>query len=155
MNIKYFSAYIISVLFILSCNTNTEFSEKQYFDNNIWNKNDTVIFNTNIKDTNNFFSIYIDINASQHFKTSNLWLEIQSISPTGTVQTDTLNYFIFDNKGKWFGEKNGNFIKNKFLYKNNIRFPIKGFYSFQIIQLMRQKQSPHVEYAGITIKKLQ
>jgi len=82
--------------------------------------------------------------------TNNLWLFISTESPAGNLQSDTMMYFVADQSGKWYGEKKGSVINNKFLYKPIIKFPEEGEYTFIIRHGMRNKDLPLIESITIT-----
>jgi len=47
-------------------------------------------------------------------------------SPQGNVQSDTLLFYVTDEKGKWFGNKSGSEISINSYTKSLIKFSLKG-----------------------------
>jgi len=142
------------LLILVSCDNNVIFSESKNIESGIWNINEGVEFDANIDDITTFFNFYIEIDINEDFLTNNLWLFISTQSPSGNIQSDTLVYYIADETGKWFGNKRGEIIKNKFLYKSNIRFPEKGIYNFKILHGMRENDLPEISKIGIRIEEI-
>ena len=62
---------------------------------------------------------------------SNLFLFIKISSPLGYSVKDTFECKLADEKGKWLGKGFGNVWNHQLLYKQNIRFPYPGTYSFE------------------------
>ncbi len=140
-------------IFLFSCNNNTIFKDSSDIPENTWQINDTLIFCPNISDVDNYYNLFINIDADKDFLTDNIWLIIDSESPSGNVLHDTVMFFISDDKGKWFGKQKGDIIRNKFLYKTHIRFPEKGQYTFRLRHGMRKNDLPRISSAGISIEK--
>ncbi len=150
--------FIIGSLFILSflnsCKNNVLYKNTLKIPENIWQINDTLVFNINVPDTLNHYNIYITIKVKDNYLTNNLWLIINSKSPSGNGLRDLAEFYLTDQNGKWYGKKHKHLISNKFLYKANIRFPEKGIYTFKIQHGMRENDLPRVSSVGISIEKV-
>jgi len=144
---------ILPLFFFISCNKNIIISEKKGIMDGVWKINKTVVLSPKINNTEKNYNIFIDVEIKENFLTNNIWLFIQTKSPTGSINNDTIQYFVTDATGKWFGNKKGNFIENKFLYKSNIRFSEPGIYTFHISHGMRVKDLPKVKSIGIVIEE--
>ena len=144
---------IFAVLFLFSCKGNTVFKKSIAIPENIWEINDTLHFQTEITDNEDFFNIFLNVNVKENYLTDNIWLIIDSESPSGNVLNDTVMFFIFDQTGKPYGKKHGDMIKNKFLYKAHILFPEKGTYKFTLSHGMRENDLPRISSAGLSIEK--
>jgi len=147
-----FLIFILTLSLLPSCKNNIVSSDSKEIEGEVWNVNQLIELEANLIDTQNNFNLFIDINVKEDFLTNNLWLFISTKSPSGNVQNDTLMFYITDEKGKWFGNKSGDIIKNKFLYKSNIKFPEAGIYSFQINHGMRENDLPKVVSVGISVE---
>jgi len=140
-------------LFLISCKEKVIFKNAVKIPNNIWQINDTLTFRADISDNKNYYNIFITVDAKKNYLTNNIWLIINSKSPSGNLLNDTVMFFIFDQKGKPYGKESGDIVKNKFLYKAHIIFPEKGTYTFTIRHGMRKTDLPRVSSAGICIEK--
>ena len=154
MNNKiYLSLFLFAVIVIFnSCDDETLYSGNQEIPSDGWGIKDSVVFKATISETENFYNVFIDIEINELFLTNNLWLYIFTESPSGNIQSDTIMYFITDDRGKWFGKEKGSFIENKFMYKAYIKFPETGEYTFVIKHGMREKDLPLIESIGITVE---
>ncbi len=144
---------IIIILLLHSCKKNILYNSSVKFPENVWQINDTIKFQAKISDNKSYCNIFINLNVKENYLTDNIWLMIDSESPSGNVLNDTVMFFIFNEKGKPFGKKHGDNIKNKFLYKAHILFPETGTYKFSIHHGMREKDLPRISSAGISIEK--
>ncbi|MCD6556649.1 MAG: gliding motility lipoprotein GldH [Bacteroidales bacterium] len=144
---------IFAFLFLYSCRETTLFKKSIAIPENLWQVNDTLDFQTEITDNENFFNIFLNVNVKENYLTDNIWLIIDSESPSGNILNDTIMFFIFDQTGKPYGKKHGNIIKNKFLYKAHILFPEKGTYKFTVRHGMRKNDLPRVSSVGLSIEK--
>ena len=59
-----------------------------------------------------------------------------------------------DNQGKWMGKGIGDLYDYQFRFKELVLFPVKGEYSFEIEQAMRDEVLPYVTDIGIRIEKV-
>lgn len=144
---------LFAVLFLYSCKDNTVFKKSIAIPENLWQINDTLNFQTEITDNEDFFNIFLTLNAKDNYLTDNIWLIISSESPSGNALNDTVMFYIFNQTGKPYGKKHGDIIKNKFLYKTHIRFPEKGTYKFTLRHGMREHDLPRVSSSGLSIEK--
>ncbi len=141
------------VAFSGSCKENSVFEDKSEISKSIWQIEDSLCFDAEIQNINQYYNIFLKIDVKEDFLTENLWLLIKSKSPSGNILNDTVMFFIIDKTGKWFGKKHGDVIKNKFLYKTHVLFPEKGNYRFCISHGMRKEDLPRVTSVGISIEK--
>ncbi len=151
--IIFFATIGLFALSILHTSCKEDISQSVSINNNVWQINDTILLNAEISELNSYYNIFFNIAAEETFLTENLWLYVSTVSPSGNVANDTLQYFIFDKIGKPYGKKSGELIKNKFAYKSRIRFPEKGIYRFKICHGMRESDLPKIKTFGIDIAK--
>ena len=140
---------LLQMLLLTSCENKIIISDSKKISNSVWNIDEAVKLELNVVDVSKFYNLYINIDVKEDFLTNNLWIFLSTSSPSGNVQNDTLIYYVTDEKGKWFGNKNGDIIKNKFLYKPNIKFSEVGTYKFTISHGMREMDLPKVEIVGV------
>ena len=141
-------------LFISSCDNNIVISESKTIETGLWNTNEVIELNAEIKQVEKFYNFFVEMDINEDFLTNNIWLFIHTQSPSGNTQSDTVMYYIADEKGKWFGDEKGEVIENKFLYKPNIRFSEVGMYQFNFQHGMREHDLPKVSKVGIRIEEV-
>ncbi len=120
-----------------------------------WDKDSLLIYKVDIQDIQTAYDIEIDIRTVDFYQFANMWLFINTISPTGAVQRDTIEYKLRDEKGFSNGHRMafGEVEDYEFPYKENIKFPAPGVYTFQIQHGMRMGVLPFVDEVGLAVRK--
>ncbi len=145
---------LLTILFLLAaCNGSVVFTDSQPVKNNIWNVNDIVKFPASIADTINSNDVTFIIRTGSSYPFRNIHLFVTTTSPNGNSITDTLHYFLADEKGKWYGKGFGDIHEMILPYKSNVYFPLKGTYTFTVNHGMRIIDLKGVYDFGISIEK--
>ena len=124
---------LLFVFFLIgsySCDPNQVFEKNVEIQDFSWHKDSIIRFEVNILDTINSHNIYINVRNSSRYKMQNLFLFIKTTSPNGNNLKDTFECYLADERGKWTGSGWGDIYDNYFIYKENIRFPVSGIYTF-------------------------
>ena len=146
---------IISVLILFcSCSRNTMYTDNISFPSEVWTLDNVAEFNSEIIDTASISNIYFTIRTGTSYPFRNIWLFINTTSPEGRSLTDTLQYFLADEKGSWYGKGFGDIHELSLPFKTGIYFPEKGIYSFRIRHGMRIENLKGVYDFGLRIEKL-
>ena len=77
-----------------------------------------------------------------------------AISPDGRSLTDTLEYDLADEKGRWYGKGSGDVHELRLPWRSNVYFPLKGEYVFRIQHGMRSTDLRGVYDFGLRIEKI-
>jgi gliding motility-associated lipoprotein GldH len=147
------SLFALLLAFLNSCNDSNFYESEIELPGAIWKNDQAATFQTLINDTSQLFDINITISNSGNYRYSNIWLFIKSLSPDGFSQTDTAEFILAEDNGKWIGDKNGNLYSLDFKYKKQIRFPIQGNYTFEIVQGMRDLELKEISKLGFVLQK--
>jgi gliding motility-associated lipoprotein GldH len=139
-------------LLLFACNRNVIYSETYEFQTKIWEIGDVKEFTFKVDKPDQLYNIYLMFDIYDDFSTNNLNLYIQSTSPSGNSEKDTVMYSVCDNTGKWFGEKSGSVIHNKFLFKKGVKLVEQGNYRIKFEHLMREENVPRIKSAGLLIE---
>jgi len=146
---------IVSSLFIAcSCSRNVVFTDNVSFPSELWSVGNDIEFKSDIIDTNSINNIYFTIRTGTSYPFRNVWLFVKTTSPDGKTITDTLQYNLADEKGKWFGRGFGDIHELSLPYKTGIYFPKKGTYTYNIMHGMRIEELKGVYDFGLSIEKL-
>jgi gliding motility-associated lipoprotein GldH len=143
---------IFLTFFISSCSPGYVFEKKNEIKNSLWKKDNVVSFNVNITDTVQYHNIYLFINNNNSYNFSNLYLFISVYTPSGNCLKDTTEFYLADDKGKWYGKKKGDEYLNRILYKKNVIFQKPGNYIFKIEQAMRV-ENINITSVGLAVEK--
>jgi gliding motility-associated lipoprotein GldH len=119
-----------------------------------WKLMDILKFGIPVKDTVNSNNVYFTIRNSSSYPFRNIFLFVTTISPDGKTLTDTLQYNLADEKGKWYGKGFGDIHELNLPFKSNIYFPMKGTYQFKIQHGMRVEDLKGIYDFGVRIEKI-
>jgi len=144
---------IFTVAFmLLSCGKRPEFEEFISLPET-WNSNNILHFNVNITDTIESKNVFISVRNTGKYEFSNLYLFVTANSPNGSVLRDTVEVVLADEHGKWLGKGAASVFTRYYPYKINIRFPVRGIYTFDIEQAMWIKDLKNISDIGLRIEK--
>ncbi len=129
---------LLMVMVFISCDTNRVFDVYQPIEKQQWNKENTLRFPFEIKDSIHQHNLFISLRNNKEYAYSNLFLITAMQFPDGNTVIDTLEYDMADSAGKFLGKGFTDIKDNKLFYKENILFPTKGSYTFEVRQAMRK-----------------
>ncbi|MFT7101770.1 MAG: gliding motility-associated lipoprotein GldH [Bacteroidia bacterium] len=129
------------------------FQESQTVPNKNWEIGNNITFDVEVKDTMVGYDFYIDLRNEANYPYANIYMFVNTIFPSGKSAKDTVECILADRTGRWLGNGLGDVIDNHILFKENIRFPNKGTYSFAFEQGMRNEALPAIIDVGISIEK--
>ncbi len=124
-------------LLAAACDPDKVFEENREIAEHTWKMGDALHFKVPVEDTLSPQSVFINVRNYSDYPYSNLYLFIHVTSPAGDEVTDTVNFVLADKRGRWLGRGIGDLYFIRLPYKQNIRFPYKGIYLFDIMQGMR------------------
>lgn len=154
------SACIIAFCFLTSCNKNVVYSKYERIDENIgWAAKQLIGFETDMKDTNQLYDVYINVRNAESYPYKNLFMFLHTTYPTGNTSVDTIECVLADEQGHWLGKGMGDLYDNSILFKKNTRFKQVGNYKFSFEQTMRYGNKNEIDPLflimdiGISIEK--
>jgi gliding motility-associated lipoprotein GldH len=152
---NYLKAFTICLFIavLTACNDSRIFDEVINFPSDQWESDKPINFTINISDTTTAYDILVHIRNNNRYEFSNLWMFIETSSPSGASLTDTIEFVLADDKGQWYGKGLGSINSLLIPYKQNIRFPYRGVYSFTFRQAMRKDVIIGVKDVGICVQE--
>ena len=146
--------YILLITIVFSSCKNTVYQEIKDINKNRLVFNDTLNFNIDISSPNKPYNVYIDIENTDNYKYSNLFLFVYITSPDNNTVVDTIDVFMADYKGKWVGKPKGDNYFGNYLFKQAVAFPKAGVYKTRIVQGMRDDTLKGISKIGISVTEL-
>lgn len=150
---------LLPLLLLCSCTQRTIFSEYHSLPRNGWDADSAICFAFATPDTINNYDIIVSIRHTQHYPYQNMWLFVDESSvnrfseaPYNTT-TDTIEFYLADERGKWLGNGYGNIREMPVLYQHNITFPSSDTISLCIRHAMRDNELHGVDKIGMQIVK--
>lgn len=141
------------MLFLWACQDAVVFQAQRAIPGLSWHYQDTLVFEAPIHDTLSLHKMYLDIRNSVDYKYSNLFIFLDIEFPDGRVLRDTLECVLSDRRGQWTGRGFGQLRFNRFLFRDDVWFPMEGIYTFRLLQGMRDDELYGISDAGIRIEK--
>lgn len=156
MKSKRICLFAVTVLLtIVSCDPDRVYEEFSEIPLHVWNVDHKPVFRAFLTDTVAPHNIYINIRNGSGYSYRNLYIFLTTTSPTGQWIRDTVDCILADDRGKWYGSGWGDIHELRVLYKQNIRFPVSGYYSFEFEQAMRTEHLKDIYDIGLRIEKVQ
>lgn len=146
---------VLGIIFLLfsSCDKNRIFESNVEIPDQIWNKDKAVVFSPSIYDTLSIQNVFVNVRNTSSYPYNNLFLFITITSPSGQWILDTLELTLADKRGKWLGSGLGDLFFSRKVFKQRIRFPMEGSYTFEIRQGMRSGDLKGIRDVGLRIEK--
>jgi len=153
--INRFSFILVLTFFLLliSCNSNVIYTNSTEMAGETWKLMDIATFKVPITDTIKSNNVIFTIRNGTSYPFRNIFLFVTTTSPDGKKITDSLQYNLSDEKGKWYGKGFGDIHELDLPYKSNVFFPLKGTYEFKIQHGMRIEDLKGVYDFGLRIEK--
>jgi gliding motility-associated lipoprotein GldH len=152
---SYSTGIILIFLFILSsCNSKVVYTDSMAMENKTWELLNIPTFKMPVTDTLGSNNVFFTIRTASSYPFRNIYLFVTTTSPDGKILTDTLQYNLADEKGKWYGKGFGDVHELNLPFKSNVFFPLKGIYQFKIQHGMRIENLSGVYDFGVRIEKI-
>jgi gliding motility-associated lipoprotein GldH len=146
---------VLGIIFLsVSCKNLSVYDASIDIPKETWTLDSIAKFKVDIVDTSSVHNILVNIRNTNDYPNSNLYLFIQTTSPTGATLRDTLECILADDKGNWLGKGFGAIHDSQFPYKDFILFPEKGIYVFDIQQGMRTHSLKGIASIGLRVEKV-
>jgi gliding motility-associated lipoprotein GldH len=148
--LKKISFILLIVTILSSCvNKNVIFDESVVISNAAWNNQDFPYFDVNVEDTTSAYNFYLNIRHLENYRYSNFYMFLHTTFPDGNQTHDTIELVLSYPDGRWIGKGSGSMRDNNILLNNNLHFPAKGNYRFEIEQAMRESVLEGITDVGI------
>lgn len=147
--------FIILIISISSCgDKNVVYNETESISNEFWNADQPAKFEFEIDDTTKAYDFFLIVRNSISYEWSNLYLFAEIESPSKLVNVDTVEVFLADKKGEWYGDVSGSLVTTEQQLINHKRFPDLGKYKLYFHQAMRMKDLKGISDIGLIIKEV-
>ncbi len=141
-------------MLIISCYEPITVSQSISFPNNCWHKDSTWNFDAKITDVSQRYNIWLELFNMPNYPNANIWLFITTKTPKGAILKDTVEYFLCNKKGEWYGWQEYDYWHRKYPLKLNTTFIQKGTYNFSIEQGMRYTELKGIKHLSFNIEKI-
>lgn len=130
---RFFIIFILVGLFFTSCAEQPYYEKVYSFKNNEWGQKVKPRFVVDIKDISKPYNFILTIRTTTDYKYSNLWMYMNTITPSKEKGREPFQMLITNPDGTWTGIKTGTIIENSLYFKKR-KLPKTGKYTFIIEQ---------------------
>lgn len=125
------------VVLLTACDSSKVYEEYREIPGGVWNMEEPVDFEVAIDDTTRGNNIIMEVRYTPAYPFQNLYLFLNTTYPDGEKSRDSLMFYLMESSGKPLGDCAGDLCDARFLYRENIHFPMRGKYKFEIEHTMR------------------
>jgi gliding motility-associated lipoprotein GldH len=148
-----FLIFFSCILLVNGCDSNIVCTDSATIPGETWKLDNVIQFSAMMSDTTNSFNIYFTLRTGTSYPYRNIWLFTKTTAPSGRILTDTLEYMLADEKGKWYGKGFGDIHELNLPFRTEVYFPEKGLYTFNVRHGMRIEDLKGVYDLGFRIEK--
>jgi len=144
---------ILSLLFVVSCDTNKVYDEYQAINSDGWLSTESIDFEIEMKASEgSLFNYLIGLRNNNDYLYSNIFFFVDVENPAGEHRLDTLQYLLAEPNGKWIGSGVGAIKHNLFKFKQEQSLD-EGIYKVKLSQGMRDDVLMGIEDIGFRIER--
>ena len=144
---------IIGLALALTACTNTSFNKRTVIPEAEWPMENRIAFDVNIDDTVNGYIFGMELRHLENYRYSNLFVFLHTTMPNGNHMRDTIECTLATPDGRWIGKSSGTMRDLRIPLNEQLQFPLKGNYHFEIEQAMREPVLKGISDIGIFIEK--
>jgi gliding motility-associated lipoprotein GldH len=138
----------------VACDNDRLYEENKLIPGDAWYYKNTLPFDVQITDTQALYNVYANVRIAADYKYSNIFLWVNTINPQRKTDQRRVEIKLADDGGKWLGKGLGDIFDYQFPVLQKVKFPLSGFYRFELEQNMRDDTLMYVKSAGIRIEKV-
>ena len=133
-----------------ACNSKSVYCEYRNVPLSGWDKDSTLVFEVPVSDSLATYEVVLSVRHNQNYPYQNLWLFVEN-GQSG--QTDTLEYYLADQRGRWLGNGFGDKREMPCLIAEKVRFARTGTYVYKVKHGMREDVLNGVTEVGLQIDR--
>lgn len=155
ISVRYIALFslMLSLMALTSCGKKLFFDDVQALPKEGWDKNQKLRFSIEVNDTVSTFQFAMHIRNDVNYRYSNVYFFLETQFPNGNITRDTLECVVADPYGKWLGSGYGKLKQNLIVLNPSIKFPLKGQYTFDIQQAMRDEVLEGITDIGLRVER--
>ena len=143
----------MAMLLLVSCSNNKVFEQYHKFEKFSWNRFEFVNFETQIKDIESDYDIYLNFRHLPEYPYKHIDFNFTIYTPSGEMRTSNYEIDLYNKQGERLSECLGDFCDMKIPVRKGFRFSEPGLAKFEIENRMTKLQTPGVMEVGLIIEK--
>lgn len=150
-NIVLISFFIVAIV-TSSCDVKRYYEKNDTIENETWNIKKTFVHQFEIKDSMQWFNMYLNVRNTTDYRYRNLFMFVTTTFPKGQIAKDTVECILANNQGEWQGRGNGKYKDCRIVFKPKFRFSQIGNYSIKIEHGMREMDVIGISEIGVRLE---
>lgn len=115
---------------------------------NNWHMDSVARFTYTIDDSVSDYRILLRVRHLENYPYQNMWLFVND-----GMQTDTIEFYLADDRGRWLGNSHHGFYDMPVLYEESKHYPDTGAYTLEVSHAMRDTLLRGVTHIGVEVRK--
>ena len=141
----------ISSVLLASCGVHTQYSEFRTLPVAGWEADSALTYTFDAGAIESPCDILLCIRHTERYPYQNMWLFCSMDNDSTTILTDTLEFYLADDRGRWLGNGGLKLYEMPVLFAENYQLPDSGLCTFTIRQGMRDASLRGVRDVGLII----
>ena len=145
-------AGVALTIMLSACSRNTVYSHFEPTDGTAafqtpqWHMDSIRHFDYTIADADAAYQVVLYVRHTETYPYQNMWLFVSD-----SLRTDTIEFYLADDRGQWLGDKHHGFIEMPVLFEEHHRFPAAGTYHLSVQHGMRDTLLRGISDIGVEI----
>ncbi|MBF6628501.1 MAG: gliding motility lipoprotein GldH [Proteiniphilum sp.] len=150
--------FVTGVLFssLISCSEGEVYYRFYHIDKGNWYHDSTLIFTMDSLNVNvaQAYDVTIEVSSGHLYPYRNIWLQIDHNLTDTLIRSDTLQYHLADDHGKWLGSGVGGLHQLSLPFLNSIPLDTAHLYRLSITQVMKDDPLAGIEKVGLKVTEV-
>ncbi len=135
-----------------SCKPDYYFEGSTMMDQNIWTYANKLNYTIPIRDTQEIYNIYLNIDHSTEYAYQNIYLMVHTQYPSGKKISEQLPIDFADKTGMWYGKCGKEFCQLSVNLQKDAFFDAVGDYTISIEQFMRADSLSGIKNVALVLE---
>jgi gliding motility-associated lipoprotein GldH len=145
---------ILLVLLITSCEPIQLYEQTTTYSTHEWSSKQVNTYQFNITDTTSLYKIYFVIRHHNAYHYKNIWLQVNTKSPSDTAVKQTLNLQLADDQKGWLGVGMDDIFDQRIPINATPTKLKLGIYNFSLQHTMREDPLLGILATGLRVEKV-
>ena len=145
---------LLLVFFITSCEPIQLYEQATIYPTHEWSSKQVNNYEFNITDTSSLYKIYFVIRHHNAYHYKNIWLQINTKSPSDTTVKQTLNLQLADDQKGWLGVGMYDIFDQRIPINATPTKLKLGLYQFSMQHTMREDPLLGILASGLRVEKV-
>ena len=137
---------LLASIVLSSCSRDTVYGDFLSVDRQGWSADSALHFPVVVPDSSAAYDVEIHVRHTTDYPYQNLWLFIDRAG-----RTDTLELYLADQRGHWFGRRMGSLYELTVPYLTGVHLPLQV--QLDVRHGMRQLSLPTITDVGVTVRR--